>query len=404
LLTAFAKGTALNFLAHGLLNLSFWELVLVTLLMTHVTIAAVTIFLHRAQAHRALDLHPLASHFFRFWLWLTTGMITRQWVAIHRKHHAKCETPDDPHSPQVLGIRKVLWEGAELYRVEADRTETLERYGHGTPDDWLERHLYARHDRLGVTLLLLINLVLFGVPGLTVWAVQLLWIPFWAAGVVNGLGHYRGYRNYETRDASTNLSPLGLMIGGEELHNNHHAFPSSAKLSSKRWEFDIGWFYIRILEILRLARVKKIAPMPQQRPGKQAIDLDTLRALILNRLYVMADFSREVLNPVLREELRKADDSRRRMLKQAKALLIREEARLDDRDRDHLYSVLDLSQTLRTVYEFRLNLQNIWNRTTASHEKLLASLQEWCAQAEASGIQVLREFARSLRSYSLHPA
>lgn len=394
----------MNFLAHGLLGLSFWELVLVTLLMTHVTIAAVTIFLHRAQAHRALDLHPLASHFFRFWLWLTTGMITRQWVAIHRKHHAKCETPDDPHSPQVLGIRKVLWEGAELYRVEADRTETLERYGHGTPDDWLERHLYARHDRLGVTLLLLINLALFGVPGLTVWAVQLLWIPFWAAGVVNGLGHYRGYRNYETRDASTNLSPLGLMIGGEELHNNHHAFPSSAKLSSKRWEFDIGWFYIRILEILRLARVKKIAPMPQQRPDKQAIDLDTLRALILNRLYVMADFSREVLTPVLREELRKADDSRRRMLKQAKALLIREEARLDDRDRDHLYSVLDLSQTLRTVYEFRLNLQNIWNRTTASHEKLLASLQEWCAQAEVSGIQVLQEFARSLRSYSLHPA
>ncbi|TVR65978.1 MAG: acyl-CoA desaturase [Candidatus Competibacteraceae bacterium] len=375
-----------------------------TLVMTHVTIAAVTIFLHRTQAHRALDLHPLVSHFFRFWLWLTTGMITRQWVAIHRKHHAKCETPDDPHSPQVLGIRKVLWEGAELYRVEADRTETLERYGHGTPDDWLERHLYARHDRLGVTLLLLINLALFGVPGLTVWAVQLLWIPFWAAGVVNGLGHYRGYRNYETRDASTNLSPLGLIIGGEELHNNHHAFPSSAKLSSKRWEFDIGWLYIRILEILRLARVKKIAPMPQQRPDKQAIDLDTLRALILNRLYVMADFSREVLTPVLREELRKADDSRRRMFKQAKALLIREETRLDDRDRDHLYSVLDLSQTLRTVYEFRLNLQNIWNRTTANHEKLLASLQEWCAQAEASGIQVLQEFARSLRSYSLHPA
>jgi len=394
----------LNFLAHGLLNLSFWELVMATLVMTHVTIAAVTIFLHRTQAHRALDLHPLVSHFFRFWLWLTTGMITRQWVAIHRKHHAKCETPDDPHSPQVLGIRKVLWEGAELYRVEADRTETLERYGHGTPDDWLERHLYARHDRLGVTLLLLINLALFGVPGLTVWAVQLLWIPFWAAGVVNGLGHYRGYRNYETRDASTNLSPLGLMIGGEELHNNHHAFPSSAKLSSKRWEFDIGWLYIRILEILRLARVKKIAPMPQQRPDKQAIDLDTLRALILNRLYVMADFSREVLTPVLREELRKADDSRRRMFKQAKALLIREETRLDDRDRDHLYSVLDLSQTLRTVYEFRLNLQNIWNRTTANHEKLLASLQEWCAQAEASGIQVLQEFARSLRSYSLHPA
>ena len=394
----------MNFLAHGLLSLSFWELVLVTLLMTHVTIASVTIFLHRAQAHRALDLHPLISHFFRFWLWLTTGMITRQWVAIHRKHHAKCETPDDPHSPQVLGIHKVLWQGVELYRAEADRVETLERYGHGTPDDWLERYLYARHDRLGVTLLLFVDLALFGIPGLTVWAVQLLWIPFWAAGVVNGLGHYWGYRNYEPRDASTNLSPIGVVIGGEELHNNHHAFPSSAKLSNKWWEFDIGWFYIRILEILRLARVKKIAPMPRQRPDKQTIDLDTLRALILNRLHVMADFGRAVLSPVLREELRKADNSRRRMLKQAKALLIREESRLDDRDRDYLHSALDMSQTLRTVYEFRLSLQNIWSRTTASHEKLLISLQEWCAQAETSGIQVLQEFAQSLRGYSIRSA
>ncbi len=394
----------MNYLAHGLLSLSFWELVLVTLVMTHVTIAAVTLFLHRAQAHRALDLHPLVSHFFRFWLWLTTGMVTRQWVAVHRKHHAKCETSDDPHSPQILGIRKVLWEGVELYRAEAGRTETLERYGHGTPDDWLERRLYTPHDRLGVTLLLFINLALFGIPGLTVWAMQLLWIPFWAAGVINGLGHYWGYRNYETRDASTNLSPIGLVIGGEELHNNHHAFPSSAKLSSKWWEFDIGWLYIRVLEILKLAQVKKIAPIPWQRPDKQVIDVDTLRAVILNRFSVMADFGRRVLAPVLREELRKADDSRRRMLKQAKSLLIREEARLDKQDLDHLRNALDLSQTLRTVYEFRLSLQNIWSRTTASHEKLLSSLQEWCALAEASGIQALQEFALSLRGYSVRSA
>lgn len=399
--TAFAKGVELNFIVHGFLNLSFWELVLATLLMTHVTIASVTIFLHRAQAHRALDLHPVISHFFRFWLWLTTGMITKQWVAIHRKHHAKCETSEDPHSPQILGIRKVLWEGAELYRSEAANSETLKRYGHGTPDDWLEDHLYTRYDRLGVTLMLFIDLALFGIAGLTVWAIQLLWIPFWAAGIVNGLGHYWGYRNYEPRDASTNLLPIGLIIGGEELHNNHHAFPSSAKLSNHWWEFDIGWLYIRILTILRLAHVKKIAPVPQQLRDKQAIDLDTLRAVVLGRLYVMADFGRNVVAPVLREELRKADDSRRRVLKRTKVLLLREEARLDDRDRARLRSVLDMSQALCTVYEFRMSLQSLWNRTTVSHEKLLASLQDWCMQAEASGIQVLQEFAQSLRGYSV---
>ncbi|QQS55922.1 MAG: fatty acid desaturase [Candidatus Competibacteraceae bacterium] len=388
-------------MVHGFLDLSFWELVLATLLMTHVTIAAVTIFLHRAQAHRALDLHPVISHFFRFWLWLTTGMATKQWVAIHRKHHAKCETPDDPHSPQVLGIRKVLWEGAELYRSEALNSETMKRYGHGTPDDWLETHLYARYDQLGITLMLFVDLALFGVSGLTVWAIQLLWIPFWAAGVVNGLGHYWGYRNYEPRDASANLLPIGLIIGGEELHNNHHAFPSSAKLSNHWWEFDIGWLYIRILTILRLAHVKKIAPVPQQLPDKQAIDLDTLRAVVLGRLYVMADFGRNVVVPVLREELRKADDSRRRILRRTKGLLLREEARLDDRDRARLRSVLDMSQALCTVYEFRMSLQSLWNRTTVSHEKLLASLQDWCTQAEASGIQALQEFAQSLRGYSV---
>ena len=391
----------MNFIIHGFLDLSFWELVLATLLMTHVTIAAVTIFLHRAQAHRALDLHPMISQFFRFWLWLTTGMVTKQWVAIHRKHHAKCETSDDPHSPQILGIRKVLWEGAELYRSEAANSETLKRYGHGTPDDWLESHLYTRYDRLGVTLMLFVDLTLFGIAGLTVWAIQLLWIPFWAAGVINGLGHYWGYRNYEPRDASTNLLPIGLIIGGEELHNNHRAFPSSAKLSNRWWEFDIGWLYIRILTILRLAHVKKIAPVPQQLRDKQAIDLDTLRAVVLGRLYVMADFGRNVVAPVLREELRKADDSRRRILKRTKVLLLREEARLDDRDRARLRSALDMSQALCTVYEFRMNLQSLWNRTTISHEKLLVSLQDWCAQAEASGIQVLQEFAQSLRGYSV---
>ena len=390
---------------NGLLDLPWWGLIIATLLLTHVTIVSVTVYLHRAQAHRALDLHPIVSHFFRFWLWLTTGMVTREWVAIHRKHHAKCETTEDPHSPQILGIGKVLGEGAELYRIEACNTDTLERYGHGTPDDWLERYVYSTHNNYGVTLMLFIDLALFGVAGLTIWAVQLLWIPFWAAGVINGIGHYWGYRNYETKDASRNIVPWGILIGGEELHNNHHAFPSSAKLSShKWWELDIGWFYIQVLRALRLALVKKVAPKPQQIPGKQVVDLDTLRAIVLNRLHVMAAFARCVVLPVLREELQKADISRKRFLKRGRAVLVREKTRMNAQDKIRLENVLQISQALRTVYEYRARLEDLWSRTTANHEKLLASLQEWCLQAENSGIHYLQEFSRSLRSYSLQPA
>ncbi len=391
----------LNFLSSGLLDLPFWGLVVVTLLLTHVTIVAVTVFLHRAQAHRALELHPAVSHFFRFWLWLTTGMVTKEWAAIHRKHHAKCETEEDPHSPQIMGIRKVLLEGSELYRAESKNLETLQRYGRGTPDDWIERNLYTRYTFLGITLLFIMDILLFGVAGITIGAIQMLWIPIWAAGVINGVGHYWGYRNYEPKDASTNIVPWGIVIGGEELHNNHHAFPTSAKFSSKWWEFDIGWVYIRILQALGLARVKKVAPKPLREPGKQVVDLDTLRAIVLNRFYVMADFGREVLMPVLKEELRKADTSSRQFLKRARAVLLRDDTRLDDQERDRLQNALSASQQLRTVYEYRLKLQAIWGRTTASHEKLLAALQDWCAQAEASGIEALRDFAHTLRSYTL---
>ncbi len=388
---------------NGLLDLPWWGVAVTTLLLTHVTIVAVTVFLHRSQAHRAVALHPAINHFFRFWLWFTTGMVTKEWVSIHRKHHAKCETPDDPHSPQIFGIGKVLGEGTELYRNEAGNAETLARYGHGTPDDWLERNVYARHSNLGVTLLLFIDLALFGVLGLSVWAVQLLWIPFWAAGVINGVGHYWGYRNYETCDASTNIVPWGIVIGGEELHNNHHAFPSSARLSNKWWEFDIGWLYIRVLQILRLARVKKVAPRPRRIPGKQVVDLDTLRAVVLNRFYVMADFGRLVVMPVLKEELRKADTSCRQLLKRGRVLLVREETMMNAQDKARLQGVLQFSQALRTVYEYRTQLQQLWTRTTASHEKLLSGLQEWCNRAENSGNQYLRDFAQSLRSYSLQP-
>ncbi len=395
-----------DFLSHGLLALPWWGVVVAALLLTHITIVAVTVFLHRAQAHRALELHPAVSHFFRFWLWLTTGMSTKAWVAVHRKHHAKCETPEDPHSPQIMGINKVLWQGAEVYRMEADKPETLQRYGHSTPDDLLERRIYTGPalKYWGIVLMLALDLALFGVVGLTVWAVQMVWIPFWAAGVINGLGHYWGYRNYEPNDASTNIVPWGIVIGGEELHNNHHAFPSSACFSSRWWEFNIGWVYIRVLQALHLAHVKKVAPKPQRIAGKQVVDLDTLRAVVLNRLYVLADFGRAVVLPVLKDELNRADASRRRFLKRARALLLRERARLNGEQQDRLQNVLSASQTLRTVYEYRLRLQAIWNRSTVNPEKLLASLQEWCAQAEASGIQRLQEFAQYLRSYSLSSA
>jgi len=390
--------------AGGLAGLSTGALVLVGLVATQITIAGVTIYLHRHQAHRALDLHPLVSHFFRFWLWLTTGMVTREWVAVHRKHHARCETPEDPHSPQVLGIRKVMWRGAELYRREAANRETLASYGHCTPDDWLERRLYSRFPSLGVSLLLVLNVLLFGMPGLVLWAVQMAWIPFWAAGVINGVGHWWGYRNYETRDASRNIVPFGLWIGGEELHSNHHAFPASARFSSRWFEFDLGWNYIQLLALLGLARVKKVAPRPVLLPAKDSVDMDTVRAVVMNRMYVMADYARVVIRPVLRQERRQAEGSCRRYLRRARRLLIREATMIDQRGRGRLDEILRHFSSLRTVYEYRQQLQAVWARKATSQETLLAALQDWCRDAEATGIQVLEEFARKLRRYSLQPA
>lgn len=385
----------------GLISLPWWGYVLLTLALTHVTIASVTIYLHRAQAHRALDLHPLISHFFRLWLWMTTGMVTKQWVAIHRKHHAKVETAEDPHSPHFAGLNKVLFDGAALYQQEAGVAQTMEKYGHGTPDDWLERHVYSRHDRLGVTFMLLINLVLFGPIGLTIWAVQMVWIPFWAAGVINGAGHYWGYRNFEPKDGSTNLTNIGILIGGEEMHNNHHAFPSSAKFSVKWWEFDIGWFYISVLRVLGMARVKKLAPQPVFIQGKESIDLDTLRAVVSGRMHLLSQYATRVVLPVLREELAKADNSRRLMLKQVRRTLIKEESRMDEQSKGRLKNALRRNQSLEVVYQYRAKLQDVWNKTHASQEKLLQALQEWCAQAEATGIRALQDFARLLRGYSL---
>jgi len=386
---------------YGILDVGPWQAVVAALLLTHITIVSVTVFLHRAQAHRALDLHPWVSHFFRFWLWLTTGMVTKEWVAVHRKHHAKCETPDDPHSPQVLGLGKVMAEGAELYRGAAADKAMIAHYGRGTPDDWVERNLYSRYTWQGMGLMLILDVLLFGVYGITIWAVQMRWIPVWAAGVINGVGHYLGYRSYESPDASTNIVPWGILIGGEELHNNHHAFPSSAKLSSKWWEFDIGWFYIRALSLLGLARVKKVAPEPQISPGKSAIDMDTLKAVIVARMHVFARYAQEVMVPVSRAELCRSQGHCRRMARHARRLLVLEGGRIDARARARLEQLLAQSQQLATVYQYRERLREIWERTAPSQEALLKSLQDWCQQAEATGIQALETFSHKLRGFSI---
>lgn len=385
----------------GILALPWWGIIAVTLAFTHVTIAAVTIFLHRCQAHRAIELHPVVAFFFRLWLWLTTGMTTKVWTAVHRKHHAFVDQHDDPHSPKVLGLAKVLREGAELYRAAGKDQATLEKYGHGTPDDWFERHVFGPHDRIGVVTMLVLNIVLFGPVGLTVWAVQMMWIPIFAAGVINGLGHDRGYRNFETPDRSTNIVPWGILIGGEELHNNHHAFASSACFAARPWEFDIGWLYIRVLAALGLARVKKLAVVPRIDSAKSNIDLDTVSAVISGRFHVMADYARRVINTVHREELRNAGGANRKILRPTRRLLVRDESLMDDRQLHVLERGLELSSALAIVYEYRLQLQQIFLERSATQERLLAQLQEWCRRAEATGIAALEDFAASIRCYTL---
>ena len=392
---------------EGLIVLPWWGYIVAALILTHITIASVTIYLHRHQAHRALDLHPVISHFFRFWLWLTTGMVTKEWTAIHRKHHAKVESPDDPHSPQRVGIRTVMWQGTELYRKEAKNRETLRKFGHGTPDDWLERHVYTGHSALGIALMFLIDVALFGPIGITIWATQMIWIPIFAAGIINGVGHYWGYRNYEVADASTNIVPWGILIGGEELHNNHHTFGSSAKFSSKWWELDIGWLYIRLMKILRLARVKKIPPELACDYTKQRIDLDTVKAVFSARFLVMAHFAREVMRRVHREELKKADRADREswaLLKRARRLMVREAARLDEISRKRLHKALEINGTLKTVYDMKQKLVDIWGRRVSTQEHLIQALQEWCREAEATGIEALHHFSQKLRTYTLVPA
>jgi len=392
----------LDFLLNGVTHASGWQILLFTLAVTHITIAGVTIFLHRCQAHRALDLHAIPSHFFRFWLWLTTGMVTKEWAAIHRKHHAKCETVEDPHSPVTRGIETVVFEGAELYRTEAKNRETIEKYGHGTPDDWIEHNVYTKHSALGVALMLIINVALFGVLGLTVWAVQMAWIPVTAAGIINGIGHYWGYRNYDCKDASTNILPIGIIIGGEELHNNHHTFGTSAKLSAKWYEFDIGWMYISILAFFGLAKVKKVAPEPKFDRQKLVADLDTLQSVVANRYDVMAKYARS-LRSAWRDEvgqIRATSSLEDGFLKTAKKLLQREPASLESNQQQQLSELFEHSNVLKTMHEMRVELGAIWERSHSTSDQLLQQLRDWCARAEASGIRSLQEFSLRLLSYA----
>jgi stearoyl-CoA desaturase (delta-9 desaturase) len=390
-------------LAHGLIETTWWQVLLFTLVATHITIAAVTIFLHRSQAHRALDLHALPAHFFRLWLWLTTGMVTKEWVAIHRKHHAKCETVDDPHSPQTRGIETVLLKGSELYRAEAKNQETLAKYGHGTPDDWIERNLYSRFSWQGVGLMLIVDLMLFGAIGATVWAVQMLWIPITAAGIINGIGHWWGYRNFEAQDASTNVSPWGIVIGGEELHNNHHTYPTSAKLSVKPYEFDIGWAYIRTLQALGLAKVRKTPPLLKLGTIKPVADDKTLEAIIANRYEVMAKYAGE-LRAACSAELERLkaqgaqNTSHWKEMLLAKRWLHRDEDKIPSAVKAQVARTAAGTPALAKLVAMREELRQLWTRSNVSAEQLVADLQAWCRKAEDSGIAALQEFSLKLRS------
>jgi stearoyl-CoA desaturase (delta-9 desaturase) len=395
----------LEFLAGGLFQAGWGTLALYLLVATQLTIFSVTLYLHRSQAHRGVDFHPLVAHAFRFWTWLTTSMITREWVAIHRKHHAKCETEEDPHSPMQKGIRTVFWRGVELYREARGQREDIEKYGKGCPDDWIERHLYTPHATMGPTALLFISFALFGFAGVAVWAIQMLWIPFWAAGVVNGLGHWWGYRNFETDDTATNLTPWGVWIGGEELHNNHHAFPSSAKFALRKWEVDIGWATIRALESIGLAKVLRVAPSLDVRPNIHVPDAETLKALLAVRFQAMTDFQRGVLKPALREEAAAAGAKLRALLPRKLRKGLADDGRwLKPDARQQLQSWIAQRPRIRALVEHRARLAAVLGARGNDAAATLHNLQAWCAEAEASGIRALQDFSARLKGYSLQPS
>jgi len=390
-----------GWLGNGLLNLSAWGIVAYVLAATHITIITVTVYLHRYSAHRSIYLHPALQHFFRFWSWLTTGMITREWTAIHRKHHAATETEEDPHSPKIHGIWNILRKGTEAYREAARDNTILARYGSGCPDDWLERNVYSKHEMFGVGSLLVIDVALFGLIGLSVWAVQMLWIPVLGAGVINGVGHYWGYRNFESPDASTNMVPWGILIGGEELHNNHHTYPNSARLSQKWWEFDVGWMWIRLFQAVGLARPLSTGPMVAKAAGKTTLGMDTVWAVIKDRFRLMAKYKNDVVRPLIEQECAKVDQATGRLLRAARNVLCRHEGLVDETGKRRIDEAVKASHTIGTIYRMRLRLQAIWAQRGGNAEEMLHALTQWCRDAEETGIHALREFVGELKSYTV---
>ena len=394
---------ALNFLAGGLLQFSWGAMLIYLLVVTQLTIFSVTLYLHRSQAHRGVDFHPVLAHFFRFWTWLTTSMITREWVAIHRKHHAKCETEEDPHSPQYKGINTVFWRGVELYREARGMRDDIEQYGKGCPNDWIEKKVYTPWATMGPVVLLVISFILFGAKGVAVWAIQMAWIPFWAAGVVNGLGHWWGYRNFETADTATNLVPWGVWIGGEELHNNHHTFPSSAKFALRKWEVDIGWIAIKAMEKVKLAKVLRVAPSLNIRPNIPMPDTDTLKALLAHRFQAMTDFKRNVLKPALREEAQaKGTKLNRLMPRKLRKGLVDDGRWLTPDARQQMNEWVESSPRIQAVIEYRRRLAHVLESRGHTAAETLQHLQDWCKEAEASGIRALQDYAARLKGYALH--
>jgi stearoyl-CoA desaturase (Delta-9 desaturase) len=388
-----------TFLTNGLTHASWPMLVLYFIVVSQFTIFSVTLYLHRSQAHRGVDFHPVLAHFFRFWAWFSTAMVTKEWVAIHRKHHAKCETAEDPHSPQFYGIKKVLLDGVDLYRQARKDGETTEKYGRGTPDDWIERNVYARYPEIGPTLMLFLSFALFGLWGVVIWAGQMIWIPFMAAGVVNGLGHWWGYRNVESDDTSTNLTPWGLIIGGEELHNNHHAFPSSAKFALRSFEFDIGWAMIRTFETVGMAKVLRVAPSLDIREDIHAPDNDTIKALLTHKFQVMTDYFRGVTAPTLREEAANAGASLKELPRRLRKALSSGGRWLDNDGRERLGTWVSQRPAMATVMDYRRRLHELMEGRNG--EAMLEGLKQWCREAEASGIRALQEFANRIKGYRL---
>ena len=395
--------TSFAFNQIGFFNPTWVEFILIALLLTHITIVGVTVYLHRHSAHKSLELASPVKHFFRFWLWITTGMNTKAWTAIHRKHHALCDQDGDPHSPVVYGVKKVVTQGAELYDEESKKRETLDEYGRGTPDDWIENHLYTPYKNYGIVLMLLIDVACFGFLGLTMWAIQMLWIPVFAAGVINGLGHHFGYRNFESKDVSTNISPVGILIGGEELHNNHHTYPLSAKLSVKKWEFDIGWGYIKILEFFGLATVKNSIPQEHLDEAKNDIDLDTVRALIANRFQVLATYRNKVIMPMLSTDLESAPNLTQTPVSRMKAWFAQDHQFLDGHKLEQMKKMFELNPNLNAAMQFRDQLKGIWEKTQHNSSEMVSALNQWCKDAEESGIHALEEFAKRIRSYTMQP-